>query len=75
MTIAAHTTDGGLSWAEPVQVDVLGAGENYVTPAPEVVDELARGGRERSTESLDHVNRAWSAVLRLLDARDPSFRN
>ncbi len=58
-----------------VQVDVLGAGGDYVTPAPEIVDELARFGRERSTESLDHVEMAWSAVLRLLDEKDPSFRN
>ncbi len=58
-----------------VQVDVLAAGGDYVTPAPAIVDELAADGRQRATESLDHVERAWSAVLRLLDAKDPSFRN
>ncbi len=58
-----------------VQVDVLAAGGDCVTPAPEVVDELAREGRRRSTESADHVDLAWRAVLRLLDAKDPSFRD
>ncbi len=58
-----------------VQVDVLAAGGDYVTPAPEIVDELAREGKERATESVDHVDLAWSAVLRMLDAKDPSYRD
>jgi ribulose-5-phosphate 4-epimerase/fuculose-1-phosphate aldolase len=58
-----------------VQVDVLSCQKGYVTPAPAVVDELAQDGRQRAGESGDHVAMAWSAVLRLLDEKDPSFRN
>lgn len=58
-----------------VQVDVLAAGQDFVTPAADVVDELARDGRQRATSNLDHVDMAWNAVLRLLDQQDSSFRN
>ena len=58
-----------------VQVDVLACGNDFVTPAAEIVDQLAREGRERATSNLEHVDLAWNAVLRLLDQKDPSFRN
>ena len=58
-----------------VQVDVLATGQDFVVPATEVIDELARDGRQRSTSNLEHVDMAWNAVLRLLDQRDSSFRN
>ena len=58
-----------------VQVDVLSCQKGFVTPHPAVVDELARKGRKRDTNSVDHVDMAWNAVIRLLDQKDPSFRN
>jgi len=58
-----------------VQVDVLASGKDFVTPAAEIVDELASDGKARATETPDHVNMAWNAVLRLLDDKDPSYRN
>lgn len=58
-----------------VQVDVLASAKDFVTPAAEVIDELARDGRQRATSNLEHVDLAWNAVLRLLDAKDSSFRN
>lgn len=58
-----------------VQVDVLAAGGEIVTPAADVVDELAKEGKARATEIPDHVNMAWDAVIRLLDSKDPSYRN
>lgn len=58
-----------------VQVDVLASGRDYVTPAEAVVDELARDGRVRASANLQHVDLVWNAVLRMLDAKDPSFRN
>jgi len=58
-----------------VQVDVLACGQDFVTPAAEIVEELARDGRQRATTNLQHVDFAWNAVLRLLDDKDPSFRN
>ncbi len=58
-----------------VQVDVLASGQEIVTPAAEVVDELARDGMARATGTHVHVNLAWNAVIRLLDQKDPSYRN
>ncbi len=58
-----------------VQVDVLSCQKGFVTPDPAVVDKLARKGRKRDTGPTDHVEMAWNAVLRLLDQKDPSFRN
>ncbi len=58
-----------------VQVDVLASGAEIVTPAIEIVDELAREGKELAIESHDHANLAWDAVLRLLDGKDPSYKN
>ena len=57
-----------------VQVDVLACQQGYVTPDPAVVDEQAYHGARRSVESHDYVELAWSAVMRLLDRNDPSFR-
>jgi ribulose-5-phosphate 4-epimerase/fuculose-1-phosphate aldolase len=58
-----------------VQVDVLACNQAIVTPAEAVVDELARDGKVRATENLEHVDLAWNAVIRLLDAKDPSYQN
>jgi ribulose-5-phosphate 4-epimerase/fuculose-1-phosphate aldolase len=58
-----------------VQVDVLASGTEIVTPASGIVDELASEGKARASEPPDHVNMAWDAVLRLLEAKDPSYRN
>ena len=38
-------------------------------------DDLAAYGRNRATRSTDHVELAWSAVLRMLDEKDTSYRN
>jgi len=58
-----------------VQVDVLASGTEIVTPASEIVDELATEGKARTSETPDHVNMAWDAVLRLLEEKDPSYKN
>jgi ribulose-5-phosphate 4-epimerase/fuculose-1-phosphate aldolase len=58
-----------------VQVDVLASGTEFVTPAAEIVDELAGEGKARATETPDHVSMAWDAVLRLLEEKDPSYKN
>ena len=58
-----------------VQVDVLASSQGYVTPAPEVVDELASYGRQGVEKSPDHFERTWNAVVRMLDQKDPSYRN
>ena len=58
-----------------VQVDVLASGAEIVTPADEIVDELASDGKARANETSAHVDMAWDAVIRLLDSKDPSYRN
>ena len=58
-----------------VQVDVLACQQGYVTPDPEVVDEQAMHGRRAVLEVPGYVGMAWDAVLRMLDAKDPSFRH
>lgn len=58
-----------------VQVDVLASSRGYVTPSPGAIDELASHGRQGVAEIPDHVERTWSAVLRLLDQKDSSYRD
>ena len=58
-----------------VQVDVLASGQDIVTPAPEVVDELASDGKARLSENRAHLDLTWNAVIRQLDLKDPSYRN
>jgi len=57
-----------------VQVDVLGSGQGYVFPDPLVIDEQAREGLPPADAPHRHAILAWDAVLRLLDEKDPSFR-
>ncbi len=58
-----------------VQVDVLACSQAYVTPAADVVDELASYGNQGVLEIPSHVDLTWSAVMRLLDQKDPSYRD
>lgn len=58
-----------------VQLDVLAAGQDYVVPEPEVLDELARYGNQRTGGGDADVARVWDAVVRLLDRQDPSYRD
>ena len=57
-----------------VQVDVLSSRVGYVQPRPAVVDELAAYGSSRVGSSGEHVGLVWNAVMRLLERKDPSFR-
>jgi ribulose-5-phosphate 4-epimerase/fuculose-1-phosphate aldolase len=56
-----------------VQVDVLAAGGEIVTPRQAVIDELASEGAALDAESMQHIELAWNSVLRLLERKDPSF--
>ena len=47
-----------------VQVDVLASGGDFVTPAPEIVDQLASEGSMRARQNPEHVDLAWDAVIR-----------
>lgn len=54
-----------------IQLDVMRAGQEYVTPAPEALETLARWGAPRQTPWGD---KQWDALIRLLDRTAPSFR-
>ena len=58
-----------------VQVDVLASGTEIVTPATEIVDKMASKGKACADEFPDHINMAWDAVIRLLEDKDPSYKN
>ena len=57
-----------------VQVDVLASGQGYVVPDAAVIDEQAREGLPPADAPHRHCTLAWEAVLRLLDEKEPSFR-
>ena len=58
-----------------VQVDVLASGQGFVVPDAEVIDGLAREGRPPADGPHRHSVLAWDAVLRLLDEKDPTYRD
>jgi ribulose-5-phosphate 4-epimerase/fuculose-1-phosphate aldolase len=58
-----------------VQVDVLACSRDYVTPAADVVDEMAACGRQGIAEIPDYIDLAWNAVIRMLDQKAPSYRS
>lgn len=58
-----------------VQVDVLASGQKYITPDAEVIEEQARLGLVNADHIPDYIVMAWDAVMRLLDQKDPSYRN
>ena len=46
-----------------------------MTPDAAIVDEQAYHGARRSCETHDYIQLAWDAVVRLLDSKDPSYRD
>jgi ribulose-5-phosphate 4-epimerase/fuculose-1-phosphate aldolase len=54
-----------------IQIDVLTAGTEYLTPSDAVVRGLSEYGRPGEAPS---GTRAWAPLLRMLDRKDPSFR-
>lgn len=63
-----------LDMACKIQVDVLASGEEVVQPPQESVDALSNiYSSWREVESLGDEG-GWSALLRMLDARQPDFR-
>ncbi len=58
-----------------VQVDVLASGQTMVMPEQDAIDRLAEEGQPPVDGPGGHVVMTWQAVLRQLDAKDPSFRN
>lgn len=55
-----------------IQVDVLQAGQGYLTPDPAAVKGLSESGMPKKDEP--RVYMAWEAILRMLDRKDATFR-
>jgi len=58
-----------------VQLDVLAAGTEIVTPRQDIIDQMAQRGVPPVERPDHHADMAWNAVMRQLEQKDPSFRN
>ena len=58
-----------------VQVDVLASGREIVIPNQDAIDQLAQEGLPPLDQPHSYAIMAWDAVIRLLDQKDPSYRN
>lgn len=58
-----------------VQVDVLASGREIVYPPQQSIDQLASEGLPPAERTADHMEMTWQAVKRLLQEKDPSFKN
>ena len=58
-----------------VQVDVLASGAKIIQPEAEVIKDLNDYGNPPRDAPGDYVNRSWEAIIRMLDAKDVSYRD
>ena len=58
-----------------IQVDVLASGAEVIVPPSDVVEFLNNDGMPRADGPSDGATRSWTALIRMLDAKDNSFRN
>ena len=58
-----------------VQVDVLGSSVGVITPSPSAIKKLGEYGNPPADGPADFVKMAWQAVIRMLDEKDPGYRN
>ncbi len=58
-----------------VQVDVMSSGAKMVVPEDSVVKELQEYGLPSKDGPDDFVDRSWTAVTRMLDTKDPSYKD
>ena len=58
-----------------VQVDALASGQKLLVPGDEALRKLAAYGRISPGEPNRIAQRAWPAMLRMLDRMDPSYRS
>ena len=58
-----------------VQVDVMSSGANMVVPDDDVIRKLNDYGIPPKNGPADFINMSWDAVVRLMDQKDPSYRN
>lgn len=58
-----------------VQVDVMASGAEMILTEPETVHGLGKYTEPPADGPNEFVTRAWDAMIRLLDAQDPSYRD
>jgi len=58
-----------------VQVDVMASGQTPIVPDEPVIQELREFGLPPADAPHDFVNMSWDAVVRLMDSKDPSYRD
>lgn len=58
-----------------VQVDVMASGATMKLPDAEVFRELASHTTPAAEGPGDYTTRSWDALIRMLDAQDPSYKN
>ena len=58
-----------------VQVDAMCSGTELILPSAEALAKLADFGRPSVSEPMAQGERAWPALLRMLDRTDPSYRS
>lgn len=57
-----------------IQVDVMACGQEIVFPSKEAIADLAKYGQPPADCPSDFVTLTWQALIRTLDAHDPSYR-
>ncbi|MXZ79842.1 MAG: hypothetical protein F4Z15_00375 [Gammaproteobacteria bacterium] len=58
-----------------VQADVMACGQEPVRPDADVIRELSEYGTPPSDSPAPYVEMSWNAVTRLMDNKDPSYRD
>ena len=58
-----------------VQVDVMACGVKTVIPDQKVIEQLAKWGHVAEDAPVDYATLSWDALIRMLDARDPSYKH
>lgn len=63
-----------LNRACEIQVATLSAGQKLTMPSPEACEDIARRMDEHTTRDTVHMDRAWTALLRLVDRDGGGYR-
>jgi ribulose-5-phosphate 4-epimerase/fuculose-1-phosphate aldolase len=58
-----------------VQVDVMASSAEMILTEPEIVHGLGKYTEPPADGPNESVTRAWDAMIRMLDAQDPSYKD
>ena len=57
-----------------VQVDVMSSGAKMIYPEQDDIDKMSINNYPPVDQPADSVKRSWEALIRMLDAQDPSYK-